>query len=150
MNKKRRKRNQGINSGVLKKVDGKGKLQYQMHCVICGKVFCNSIFLMYGNRKCPKCKHKRLHPEIISKPGLLSLRFKILARDGFRCVYCGRGKEDGTKLEVDHIIPKIAGGENKPENLITSCWECNHGKHISLLEEWQIKKAKGGKDLEDL
>lgn len=56
-------------------------------------------------------------------------RFEVFKRDSFTCRYCGRAIEDeGVKLEVDHITPKAAGGSDDPTNLITSCWDCNHGK----------------------
>ena len=59
------------------------------------------------------------------RPGV---RFDILTRDHHRCVCCGRGAEDGVKLEVDHIIPVSKGGTNQPKNLRTLCAECNRGK----------------------
>lgn len=33
-----------------------------------------------------------------------AIRYDVLRRDNFRCVRCGRGKEDGVKLHVDHIV----------------------------------------------
>ncbi len=57
-----------------------------------------------------------------------SLRYDILKRDNFHCVLCGRGPEDGVKLEVDHIIPVSKGGATSEENLRTLCRECNAGK----------------------
>jgi 5-methylcytosine-specific restriction endonuclease McrA len=58
-----------------------------------------------------------------------ALRFRILARDGFRCRYCGRpGSEPGVVLHVDHIVPVAAGGTSSEDNLRTSCEECNLGK----------------------
>jgi len=62
----------------------------------------------------------------------LKLRFSILERDGFRCGYCGK-KADSTNLHIDHIIPKSKGGTNHPDNLRTSCIECNLGKSDVLL-----------------
>lgn len=57
------------------------------------------------------------------------LRFDILARDGFRCVYCGRSpSKHGIVLHVDHWKPIIEGGTNEKNNLFTSCNECNLGK----------------------
>ena len=56
------------------------------------------------------------------------LRFQILKRDGFRCTYCGLRADDGAVLHVDHIIPVALGGTDDPENLTTSCDECNLGK----------------------
>ncbi|MFA5174873.1 MAG: HNH endonuclease signature motif containing protein [Patescibacteria group bacterium] len=62
----------------------------------------------------------------------LKLRFKILQRDRFKCVLCGKdAKED--ILVVDHIIPVVKGGNNNLGNLRTLCRSCNHGK--MLLEE---------------
>lgn len=60
-----------------------------------------------------------------------SLRYQVLREDGFRCVLCGRGQEDGVKLEVDHILPVSKGGRTIRSNLRTLCWDCNQGKHDS-------------------
>lgn len=57
------------------------------------------------------------------------LRYQVLREDGFRCVICGRGQEDGVKLEVDHIVPVSKGGRTVRSNLRTLCWDCNQGKH---------------------
>jgi len=62
------------------------------------------------------------------------LRYKIMQRDGFKCVLCGRNqKDDGAKLVLDHIIPVVSEGKNEESNLRTLCQECNTGK--MLLEE---------------
>ena len=60
------------------------------------------------------------------KPIGPKLRFEIFKRDGFTCQYCGATPPK--LLEVDHIHPVILGGENDPDNLITSCQACNRGK----------------------
>lgn len=56
------------------------------------------------------------------------LRYKIMKRDGFRCVLCGRSANDGIKLHVDHVIPVSRGGKTEESNLRTLCEECNMGK----------------------
>lgn len=56
-----------------------------------------------------------------------SLRFRILTRDDFACQYCG-ARPPNVVLEVDHIIPKSKGGQNHTANLVTACYDCNHGK----------------------
>lgn len=61
-------------------------------------------------------------------------RFAILKRDGFRCRYCGAFPTVGA-LRVDHIHPRAEGGGDEPENLITSCFDCNAGKADVLLEQ---------------
>ena len=60
----------------------------------------------------------------------LSVRIKVLSRDNFRCVYCGKSPatDIGTKLQIDHIIPFSKGGKNSLDNLQTLCEECNLGK----------------------
>lgn len=41
-----------------------------------------------------------------------AMRYDVLRRDNFHCVRCGRGKEDGVKLHVDHIVPVSRGGKS--------------------------------------
>jgi 5-methylcytosine-specific restriction endonuclease McrA len=95
------------------------------------------------------CAHCRAHgiPPIVN-PGALvltrhpsrnarigvsrSLRFRILSRDRFRCRYCGRSGS-AAELEVDHVIPVSEGGDNKEENLVTACYDCNRSKGSRLV-----------------
>lgn len=68
----------------------------------------------------------------INKLGIYpSLRYKILRRDNFKCVFCGWGREEGMRLEVDHIIPVCRGGKNNLNNLRTLCKMCNVGRNGS-------------------
>jgi Restriction endonuclease len=62
------------------------------------------------------------------------IRFEVFKRDDFTCSYCGRRSPD-VVLEVDHIVPVVAGGQDDPINLTTSCWECNRGKSAVLLNQ---------------
>lgn len=55
------------------------------------------------------------------------LRYKIMKRDNFQCVLCGR-KPPEVQLCVDHIRPVAKGGDNSESNLRTLCYECNLGK----------------------
>jgi hypothetical protein len=59
------------------------------------------------------------------------LRYEILRRDNHACRYCGATAPD-TKLNVDHVIPQSLGGHDKPDNLVTSCVDCNAGKTSSM------------------
>ena len=36
-------------------------------------------------------------------------------------------------LEIDHIVPQIAGGKSTAGNLVTCCRECNRGKGAGLM-----------------
>jgi len=60
------------------------------------------------------------------------MRFEAFKRDGFQCGYCGR-TPPVVILEADHVIPISKGGEDKLENIITSCLDCNRGKSNILL-----------------
>lgn len=64
----------------------------------------------------------------------IETEFKIFERDGFKCVYCGKSSiENGVKLHVDHIFPKIKGGDNNPINLTTACQDCNISKNAEIM-----------------
>lgn len=58
------------------------------------------------------------------------LRYKVLTRDDYTCVTCGRSPatEKGVRLHIDHIKPYSKGGETVMKNLQTLCMECNIGK----------------------
>lgn len=69
-------------------------------------------------------------------------RFTVLQRDGFVCRYCG-AHPPSVDLEVDHIVPRKAGGSDDTENLITACSQCNRGKRATLLHGIEEERAKG-------
>jgi len=60
----------------------------------------------------------------------LRLKFRVMRRDDFKCVKCGRAPalEPGLILEVDHVLAWSQGGETVQENLQTLCYDCNRGK----------------------
>ncbi len=62
----------------------------------------------------------------------LSIRYKVLRRDSFRCSLCGRAPAStpGLELHVDHIVARARGGDNSPANLRTLCSQCNLGKGV--------------------
>jgi 5-methylcytosine-specific restriction endonuclease McrA len=97
------------------------------------------IFLKNEDRR--RRKWRELNPgltdsqRIAKKKRRLKLRFEILQRDNFTCQYCGR-KAPEVVLHLDHIFPQSKGGKSKPENLITSCLECNIGKQDIVLNEF--------------
>jgi len=61
-------------------------------------------------------------------------RFEVFKRDRFTCLYCGRRVPE-VILQVDHVVPVSAGGTDDPENLLTSCEECNLGKGASPVDK---------------
>jgi hypothetical protein len=62
------------------------------------------------------------------------LRFEIFKRDAFTCRYCG-SKSPEAILEVDHVIPRVGGGSDDADNLVTACYACNRGKGARLLSD---------------
>lgn len=84
-----------------------------------------------------------------SRPGRESLSKKlgklakqIKARDGERCVYCSRTKEEsGTYLQLDHLLPRSAGGQDTAENLVVACRRCNSARQDMSLQAWAMHAA---------
>ena len=54
----------------------------------------------------------------------LSLRERVLARDSFRCVYCGEPFPPEA-LTLDHVEPRMRGGDQSEGNLVAACRACN-------------------------
>ena len=62
----------------------------------------------------------------------------LFARDGYRCMYCGRhkGQLRGREfLTRDHVVPLSRGGENTWQNVATACSPCNNRKASHLMDE---------------
>lgn len=85
----------------------------------------------------------------------------IFKRDGYKCVVCGRGREEGVEIHADHKIPLDKGGTNNIDNGQTLCSEHNllkknysqteFGKRFLIKlykeaverhDEWMIKFCK--------
>ncbi|MCX8015016.1 MAG: HNH endonuclease [candidate division WOR-3 bacterium] len=49
----------------------------------------------------------------------------IFKRDNYRCIVCGRGRNEGVEICADHIKPKDKGGTNTVDNGQTLCMEHN-------------------------
>jgi hypothetical protein len=54
-------------------------------------------------------------------------RKRIFKRDGFRCVYCG-AQPPIEELTLDHVEPRMRGGDRSEGNLVTCCQACNRAK----------------------
>lgn len=59
--------------------------------------------------------------------GSLTLRERVLGRDGFRCVYCGEVMP-AEALTLDHVQPRMRGGDQSEGNLVAACRPCNAEK----------------------
>jgi hypothetical protein len=83
---------------------------------------------------------------------------KILEKDNYKCVVCGKGKKDGVELHIDHIIPKDKGGKATIENGQTLCSQHNFlKKNLNQTETakkmfihlYELTKIQGERTLND-
>ena len=65
-----------------------------------------------------------------------SVKEAIFRRDGYKCVICGLGEQDGVKIAADHKIARSKGGRNILENGQTLCY-----KHNSLKKNYSQTEA---------
>ena len=84
-------------------------------------------------------------------------RRRILQRDNYRCVVCGKGVADGVDLQVDHRIPQFKGGKGTVSNGQTLCSAHNFQKtnldqiafaHKLFIEWYKQLKASRSRDPE--
>lgn len=54
-------------------------------------------------------------------------RDKVLHRDRFHCVYCGEPFPP-EELTLDHVEPRMRGGDDSEGNLVACCVSCNREK----------------------
>lgn len=80
----------------------------------------------------------------------------IMQRDGYKCVICGRGLQDGVELHVDHIRPRYLGGQSVIENGQTLCAQHNFMKKTLRQTEtgkkmfirlYELAKKEGNEEL---
>lgn len=80
-------------------------------------------------------------------------RFRVFARDDWKCFYCGNPvRLMGDEVlgvsriphevlvawaTVDHVVPIKKNGTDDPENLVTACRRCNTLKRDMTLEEFR-------------
>ena len=79
-----------------------------------------------------KSEHQRYCNTFTCGPTALKQRhrWRILERDGFRCIYCGATPwDDNAKLHLDHIVPLVDDGKSTASNIVTSCKSCNISKN---------------------
>ncbi len=65
----------------------------------------------------------------------VKIRRKVLARDNYRCVWCGKKEEH----DVGYFIQKQAGGQTLESNVITQCQVCKRKRHYDTPSEFICK-----------
>ncbi len=93
---------------------------------------CKRVFEDLKYEVCPVCTIPLMEREGRIRPPK-GVREEVFRRDGYTCQMCGASKDDGAKLELDHIIPVAQGGTNDLNNLQTLCRECNQNKSDLIL-----------------
>lgn len=85
------------------------------------------------HQKIDRPQPSKLPAPSIQNPSIKEMYFR---RDGYICHLCHSAckKEDGSKNchssypSLDHIIPRIKGGNDYPSNIKTACISCNKGR----------------------
>lgn len=76
----------------------------------------------------------RYNPDAVTKRVLENFtpeqKNAIFKRDGYKCVICGLGRQNGVKLHADHIKPLNLGGKADIENGQTLCAKHNFTKKM--------------------
>jgi len=71
----------------------------------------------------------RYDPDFVKEVELFEftpeMKEEIFKRDNYKCVLCGRGRDEGVEICADHIKPKDKWGTNTVDNGQTLCMECN-------------------------
>lgn len=76
-------------------------------------------------------------------------RNDVFARDGYRCVYCGTVAETAL-LSVDHVQPRVKGGDHSGGNVVTACVPCNTAKGGRSLVQFLMDSPESRRNFFDL
>lgn len=89
-------------------------------CITCGAVVHNASYCTEHQPRRPSGPSGRTGG--MGMPGWRwqQIRQAVLARDGGRCQLCG-----DTATQIDHIVPRAAGGANGMDNLRSLCARCH-------------------------
>jgi 5-methylcytosine-specific restriction endonuclease McrA len=68
-------------------------------------------------------------------------RQNVLARDRWRCQYCGDRKATH-ELTFDHVVPRAQGGRTAWENIVMACVDCNTRKADRTPEQAGMMLAR--------
>lgn len=94
-----------------------------------------------------------IYSNFVAKPPDWSVRVSTVhARDGHRCVRCGRHMHNSrVPFHTHHIIPRAKGGTHALENLVTLCEIC-HSKEpgsgharVKAARRSRLDKARGSR-----
>ena len=81
----------------------------------------------------------------LAKPLTSDEGHQILARDHYRCQYCGldgmASFDNSLVMSVDFVQPRILKGKKDPANLVAACRPCNIIKGQRVFKSFDEAKA---------
>lgn len=72
------------------------------------------------------------------KKGVKFNRKNVYLRDKGKCQYCGT-RVPMSEFTYDHVIPRSQRGTTRWENIVVSCFPCNHKKRNRTPEQARMK-----------
>jgi 5-methylcytosine-specific restriction endonuclease McrA len=63
----------------------------------------------------------------------------VFLRDNYTCQYCGIQTKE---LTIDHVIPRVNGGETVWTNVVAACKRCNNKKSDRTPKDAGLKLAR--------
>lgn len=73
-----------------------------------------------------------------SKSVSFKMRSKVYNKTNGHCAYCGTPLDlYGLSWDVEHVVPKSAGGDGSIDNLLPSCKTCNSMKNTKTPDEFR-------------
>jgi 5-methylcytosine-specific restriction endonuclease McrA len=67
-----------------------------------------------------------------------------LARDGARCVWCGRELAGLVRPTREHLVPRAKGGPSWLENEVPACGRCNRERGHRGVADWLLECERRG------
>jgi len=91
---------------------------------------------------CLECIYKKRYAILNGSGRNQKRRQKLLDKDP-HCYFCKREVDLNTST-LDHLVARAKGGKNSLDNLVLSCYICNHKKGTMSVEEFLKFLAKEG------
>ena len=109
---------------------------------------CGETVRLVSKRKqhAPQMAKKAVGPKKAHKQAKVSngTREYIRTRAGHQCSYCGKPDpgNESSGFNLDHVVPRAAGGKGSRQNLVWSCVPCNVRKAALPVEEFLKDKPE--------
>jgi CRISPR/Cas system Type II protein with McrA/HNH and RuvC-like nuclease domain len=78
------------------------------------------------------------------RPGRAARLHLAVARDGNRCVWCGRPCTALVRATIDHLVPRAKGGPSWLENEVVACGRCNRERGHASPTDWLAECIRRG------